>query len=240
MHSDMRLTMVLQHWPTFKKSLLASTLMTLKHLHKRPRRKKYQLNGVDKPFWHDWAMSDPACFLTPEPLRHWHKIFFDHDLKWATKIIGADELGFWFSILQPKVSHHHSKGGVSKLKQCTGQEHQEMQRHIIGLCADATDPEILLCFWMFNDFRYLGQGCVFNGKILQSMQEALSLFHSNKDHLLEAGAQPTKKEENWYIPKLEFMQSVVQSIFESGAPMQWSADPTEKAHSPSKNNYGTQ
>ena len=36
------------------------------------------------------------------------------------------------------------------------------------------------------------------------------------------------------------MQSVVQSIFESGAPMQWSADPTEKAHSPSKNNYGTQ
>jgi hypothetical protein len=35
---------------------------------------------------------------------------------------------------------------------------------------------------------------------------------------------------NWYIPKLEFMQSVVFNIQQNGVAMQWSADVTEHAH----------
>jgi Plavaka transposase len=30
----------------------------------------FYLNGVHHPFWTDWPMSDPAVFLTPEPLHH--------------------------------------------------------------------------------------------------------------------------------------------------------------------------
>ena len=42
---------------------------------------KFHLNGVHQPFWVDWALSNPSIFLTPEPLHHWHKAFWDHDTK---------------------------------------------------------------------------------------------------------------------------------------------------------------
>jgi hypothetical protein len=50
---------------------------------------------------------------------------------------------------------------------------------------------------------------------------------------MDAGARTGKKNrpiENWHIPKLEFLQSVVRSIRASGALIQWSADVTEHAH----------
>jgi hypothetical protein len=128
------------------------------------------------------------------------------------------------------VGFRHFKEGVSKLQRCTGREHREMQRHIACIAADATDPEIRIAIRSMADFRYLGQDRDFNEVILDEISSSLSHFHTHKQQLLEAGARPSKKEPNWYIPKLEFMQSVVKSITESGAPMQWSADPTVKAH----------
>lgn len=50
----------------------------------------YRLNGVHLPFWRNWALPDgslaePSQFLTPEPLHHWHKQFWDHDAKWCIR-----------------------------------------------------------------------------------------------------------------------------------------------------------
>ncbi|KAJ7582632.1 hypothetical protein C8J56DRAFT_894479 [Mycena floridula] len=196
-------------------------------------KKKYRLNGVDQPYWRDWPLSrDPERFLTPEPLHHWHKFFFDHDLKWVGRIIGNEEMDFRFSLLQPKIGFRHFKAGVSKLKQCTGREHREMQRHIVCIIADAAAPEIVVCIRALNDFRYLGQGRVFPETVISQMTDSLGEFHSHKEQLADAGARPSKSgNPNWYIPKLEFMHSVMLSIRASGAPMQFSADPTEKAHS---------
>ena len=52
-------------------------------------RDRFRLNGVHLPFWRDWALPDgtvmePSQFLTPEPLHHWHKQFWDHDAVRAT------------------------------------------------------------------------------------------------------------------------------------------------------------
>ena len=100
-----------------------------------PAAKAIRLNGVHLPFWQDWSlqsppgtptrtlMADPCRFLTPEPLHHWHKQFWDHDVKWSIHVVGADELDFRFSTLQPIVGHKHFKDGVSKLKQVTGRTH---------------------------------------------------------------------------------------------------------------------
>ena len=60
-----------------------------------PAAKAIHLNGVHLPFWQDWSLqsppgtpmqmliADPCHFLTPEPLHHWHKQFWDHDVKWS-------------------------------------------------------------------------------------------------------------------------------------------------------------
>ena len=76
-----------------------------------PAAKSIRLNGVHLPFWRDWnfesptqtLQSDPCQFLTPEPLHHWHKQFWDHDVKWAIRAVGAGEFNFRFATIQPIV-----------------------------------------------------------------------------------------------------------------------------------------
>ncbi len=65
--------------------------------------KKFHLSSVDKPFWRDWPLAKPSLFLTPEPLHHFNKEFYDHDLKWCICMLGEAEIDFCFSILQPHI-----------------------------------------------------------------------------------------------------------------------------------------
>jgi hypothetical protein len=114
--------------------------------------KAIRLNGVHLPFWRDWylqpppgiptrtLMADPCRFLTPEPLHHWHKQFWDHDMKWSIRAVGADELDFRFSTLQPIIGYKHFKDGVSKLKQVTGRTHRGIERYIVGVIAGKAPP----------------------------------------------------------------------------------------------------
>src|SRR5882757_8838093 len=103
--------------------------------------KSHRLNGVHLPFWRDWVLAttskilEPYHFLTPEPLHHWHKQFFDHDLKWRIKMVGGSEINFRFSLLQPIIGFRHFSAGVSELKQVTGHEHCDMACYIVGIIA---------------------------------------------------------------------------------------------------------
>ncbi len=115
-----------------------------------------RLNGVHRPFWADWPLSDPSVFLTPEPLHHWHKGFWDHDAKWCINSVGAAEIDFRFSILHPHTGLRHFHEGISSLKQVTGREHREIQRHIIGIIADAVSPDFLIAVRALMDFSLLG------------------------------------------------------------------------------------
>jgi hypothetical protein len=85
--------------------------------------KKFHLSGVDKPFWRDWPLVEPSLFLTPEPLHHLNKEFYDHNLKWCIYMLGEPEIDFHFLIWQPYIGLQHFKDGVSQLKQVTGWEH---------------------------------------------------------------------------------------------------------------------
>ncbi|KAI0278541.1 hypothetical protein BGY98DRAFT_514433 [Russula aff. rugulosa BPL654] len=106
---------------------------------------------------------------------------------------------------------------ASKLKQVTGREHRDIERYIIPApqISDQTCAEIDL---------------------------ALKEFHDHKDTIISSGARTGKRGkviDNWYIRKLELLQSVTSSIRESGAAIQWTADTTERYHSPkSRNRYG--
>ncbi|KAG1780966.1 hypothetical protein EV702DRAFT_963348 [Suillus placidus] len=71
---------------------------------------EYRLNGVHSPFWVDWPLADPSVFLMPELLHHWHKEFWDHDLQWCLAVVGAQELDFRFSILQPITGYCYELG----------------------------------------------------------------------------------------------------------------------------------
>ncbi|KAJ7808909.1 hypothetical protein B0H14DRAFT_3090219 [Mycena olivaceomarginata] len=190
------------------------------------------LNGVHKPFWADYPMADPAIFLTPEILHHWLKMFWDHLCKWCIQAVGAAEIDFRFSVLRPHTGMRHFKGGISKGKQTTGREHRDIQRYLVPVIAGVVSKPFLTSIASLNDFFYVGQAPEIDDEVLETMDMLLNRFHAHKAGIMDAKARKGKNGpiENWYIPKLEFLQSVVPAIRASGVPLQWSADVTEHAH----------
>ncbi|KAG6907019.1 hypothetical protein DXG01_010888 [Tephrocybe rancida] len=193
---------------------------------------RFRLLGVHKPFWRDWPLSDPTNFLTPEPLHHWHKAFWDHDVKWCIKAVGWKEIDFRFHVLHPHTSYRHFKEGISKIKQVTGREHRDIQRYIVGVISGQAPRPFVVAIRALNDFRYLAQSPVIDDDMCNMLLEALKEFHDHKDAIMASGARLGKRKKNkaWGIPKLEFLQSVVPSIRANGVASQWSADATEHAH----------
>ncbi|KAG2101102.1 uncharacterized protein F5147DRAFT_655431 [Suillus discolor] len=173
-----------------------------------------RLNGVYAPFWMDWPLADPSVFLTPESLHHWHKEFYDHNLQWCIMVVGAQELDFQFSILQPTTGYRHFPGGISKLKQVTAP-----RRFVIVIHA-------------LMDLHYLVQCPAPDDNLLACIDRSLSTFHEHKDVILTLGARMGTKRpiENWHIFKLELLQSVTSSTRKVGTLIQWSPDATEHAH----------
>ena len=195
--------------------------------------KTFRLNGVDKPFWRDWPLAEPSLFLTPEPLHHFNKEFYDHDLKWCIRMLGEAEIDFRFSILQPHIGLRHFKDGVSRLKQVTGREHRNIQRYIVAIIAGAASQDFVIAIRSMMDFRYLAQAPKVEDIICDKIDAALLEFHDHKSAIMAAGVRVGKGNrpiENWYIPKLELMQSVVTNIKANGAAINWTADHTEHAH----------
>lgn len=240
----------------------STTLAQLKVVHTRAdpldleaffrEAQKFRLNGVATPFWRDWILAEPSHFLTPEMLHHIHRQFYDHDARWLINAVGESEIDFRFSILPHVTGFRHFHEGISKLKQVTGRCQRDIQRGIIAVSADAAPSAVLTAIRALMDFRYLVQASRIDGDGLKRISAALAEFHANKDAIIAAGirrGEGKKVITNWHIPKLEFMQSIVPSICNTGVPMQWTADATEHAHitavkdparSSNNNNYNPQ
>ena len=54
--------------------------------------KQLFLNGVTKPCWKGWMLSNPSSFFNPKVLHHFHRMFWDHDVKWCIYAVGDSVL----------------------------------------------------------------------------------------------------------------------------------------------------
>jgi hypothetical protein len=120
------------------------------------------------------------------------------------------------------------------LKQVTGHDQYNIQCYIIPVIADAVSPQFVLVLHALMDFRYLAQSPLLDDRDCERISNALTLFHQNKQAIMDAGACRGKNGPilHWEIPKLELLQSVVSNIKSNGVASQWSADFTEHAHIP--------
>ncbi|KAH9025355.1 hypothetical protein EDB83DRAFT_2174822, partial [Lactarius deliciosus] len=197
------------------------------------------LNGIHQLFWHDWVLSEPSKstnntkFFTLEPLHHWHKMFWDHNAKWCIRTLKGAKIVYQFSILHPHRGSRQFCEGISKLKQVTGREHHDIQRYIVAIIVDAVPNDFLIAICLLMDFWYLAQAPEISEQDCVNIDHALQGFHNHKSSIVSAGIWIGKRKKvlkEWYIPKLELMQSVSSSIHENGAVIQWTADTTEWCH----------
>ncbi|KAG2105843.1 uncharacterized protein F5147DRAFT_746400 [Suillus discolor] len=170
---------------------------------------KFCLNSVSKPFWQDWTLGELSHFFTPEFLHLIHQEFYDHDVKWIICAVGDMEIDFRFSVLQPITGFRHFDGGISKLKQCS----------IVAVSADAAPSAVITAVRALMEFRYLIQSPHINEDNIKCISGALNEFHANKYAITAGGFCRGNKNtviDNWYIAKLELMQSIVPSIRNTG------------------------
>ncbi|KAG1765863.1 hypothetical protein EV702DRAFT_981235 [Suillus placidus] len=124
---------------------------------------------------------------------------------------------------------------------------------MVALIADTAPPGIIIAGRMLMDFQYLSQAPMIDELHCGLILDALEQFHDHKQEVIACvahrGAKSKSVLDNWYIPKLELMQSVVPSIHQVGSLVQWSVDTTEHAHitlikdpadSTNHNNYDVQ
>ncbi|KAH9018300.1 hypothetical protein EDB84DRAFT_1589970 [Lactarius hengduanensis] len=202
--------------------------------------KKFRLNGL---------LSEPSKFLTPEPLHHWHKMFWDHNTKWCICALKGAKIDYRFSILHPHTGFRQFCKGVSKLKQVTGRKHRDIQHYLVAVITDAVPNDFLIAVCSLMDFRYLAQAPEISEQDCVSIDNALQGFNDHKSSIISTVKKKKKVINNWYILKLELMQSVSSSIRRSGVAIQWTADTTERchvtkikvpSHSSNKQGYGSQ
>ncbi|KAG2335482.1 hypothetical protein BDR05DRAFT_1031286 [Suillus weaverae] len=180
--------------------------------------KKLHLSGVHLPYWRNWRHSNPARFLMPEILHTLHKFFFDHVLKWIKQIMGH-ELDIRFKSHHKCTGVHHFLGGVSHVNQMTGREHRDIQRTIVPMLWGMASPGFIRAVRAMIDFIYLTQNPLHTESSIASMNQALKDFHDNK----QGGAK-----DDFFIPKLELMQSFTCAISHVSSLMQWTADVSER------------
>ncbi|KAG1851600.1 hypothetical protein DFJ58DRAFT_716672 [Suillus subalutaceus] len=165
--------------------------------------KAVNLSGVHMPYWRDWMFACPSVFLTGEILYTCHKFFADHPLKWIKEAMGDYELDTRFMV-----------------------QHKDIQCTIVASITGAVPPRFVRAIHALVDFFYLAQNPVHSPQSLQSMVQVLSDFHSFKDTIIQAEARRGKKgvKEDFFIPKLELLQSFDGTIQKLGTLMQFSAD----------------
>ncbi|KAG1860754.1 hypothetical protein F4604DRAFT_1588345 [Suillus subluteus] len=191
--------------------------------------KKLCLSGVHLPYWRNWRRSNPARFLTPEILHALHKFFFDHVLKWIKQIMGH-ELDVRFKSHHKRTGVRHFSGGVSHVNQMTGREHRDIQCTIVPTLWGMASPGFIHAVRAMIDFIYLAQNPLHTESSIASMTQALRDFHDNKQAILDAEARQGKSgaKDDFFIPKLELMQSFTRAISHVGTLMQWTADVSER------------
>ncbi|KAG1781688.1 hypothetical protein EV702DRAFT_1177394 [Suillus placidus] len=175
--------------------------------------KAVNLSRVHMPYWRDWMFACPSVFLAGKVLHTCHKFFADHPLKWIKEALGDYELDTRFMVQHKRVGMRHFTKGIT--------HHRDIQRTIIASITGAIPPRFI---------RAIPQNPVHSPQTLQSMVQALLDFHSFKDAIIQAGARKGKKgiKEDFFIPKLELLQSFDGTIKKLGTLMQFSADVTER------------
>lgn len=206
--------------------------------------KKYDLNGVQRPFWRHLPNFDIAKVLSPDVLHGVHKLFFDHIHKWNLNGLGAEEYDARLQAQIPVPGERMFPRGVSKLKQLSGKEHRALERVHLALVAHAPDPigtnKLTNATRSIMECVFLAQLPVQTERSLAAFQQAHNEFHKYKEIWIDNGtkrSQRTKGKQTpvikgWAIPKAHIIRHIPEHIRWKGTTDNYNTEVMEHLHIP--------
>ncbi|KIY62218.1 hypothetical protein CYLTODRAFT_183523 [Cylindrobasidium torrendii FP15055 ss-10] len=190
--------------------------------------KAKNVNGnVSKPFWENLPYTDIHLSTTPDVLHQLYQGVLQHLIAWCQELMTEAELDRRVRCLPPGLGLRHFKNGFSALSQISGTERKNMGKILLGCIADVLDDRAVTACRAVLNFIYLAQYSTHDDETLQYMDDALALWHANKDYFThsEYGVR-----EHINIPKFHSLQHYVTSIRYFGTTNNFNTEMFERLH----------
>ena len=189
--------------------------------------REFNLSGyIPDPFWSDLPFVDIHMSITPDILHQINSGVFSHLTKWCeTIIVGTNELDKRVSQLPLSHGVQHFPGGFSILMRKSASEWKSMAKVLLGSIIGAIPRQAVKASRSLLDFVYLAQYTSHSDETLQYLDEALDIFHKEKQVFQEIWP-----EINFNLPKLHSLLHFSQSIRLFGATDNYNTEQFERLH----------
>lgn len=214
---------------------VVAALRALRHIVHGPTifRKACESAGikpVQRPFWEDLPYTNIWRSITPDVLHELYQGIIKHLLEWVIDIAGANEVDARFARMTP---HHNTRvfvKGVSHLQRVTGREHSQIASVLLGVVVGLKSKDggnlapLVRCVRALMDFLQLALYPIHSDTTLLQMQDALTLFHRDKDIFVQYGVT------NMLIVKLHKLGHYVLAIQQYGTTDNYNTEYSERLH----------
>ncbi|KAG2160171.1 uncharacterized protein EDB93DRAFT_1237363 [Suillus bovinus] len=179
------------------------------------------IKPIVHPFWEDLPFANIFCAITPDVLHQLYQGLIKHLLGWLSAACGAVKIDAHCRRLPPNHNIHLFRKGITSLSHISGAEHAQICHFLLGIVIG----RLLRAVWGLLNFLYLAQYPCHSSETLQLLDDALDLFHNNKDIFVELGIR-----NNFNLPKLHAMRHYTLMIMMLGTTDNYNTEYTKRLH----------
>jgi len=189
------------------------------------------IKPVQCVFWKNLPFVDIYRSITPDILHQLYQGILKHLISWIRAACGDAEIDARCRRLPP---NHHIRlfmKGISHLSRVTGTEHDQISRFLLALVADVRLPDghsnahLVRAVCALLDFIYLARYPIYTSETLGQMNDALHMFHLNRDIFVSLGIRT-----HFNIPKLHNSSHYYEFIQLYGTADNFNTEYTERLH----------
>ncbi|KAG1794381.1 uncharacterized protein HD556DRAFT_1431983 [Suillus plorans] len=164
------------------------------------------IKPIIHPFWETLPLANIFESIMPDILHQLYQGLVKHLIAWLSKACSSEEIDARCRCLPPNHHIRHFMKGITTLSRLSGTEHNQICRFLLGIIIDIRLPNnmssarLLRAVRGLLDFLYLAQYPCHSSETLAFLNEALELFHENKDIFVDLGIR-----NSFNLPKLHFV-----------------------------------
>ncbi|KAG1852717.1 hypothetical protein F4604DRAFT_1883476 [Suillus subluteus] len=177
------------------------------------------IKPIIHPFWEPLPLVNIFESITPDILHQLYQGLVKHLLAWLS------------DALPPNHHIRHFVKGITTLSRLSGTEHRQICQFLLGIIIDIRLPNnmssarLLRAVRGLLDFLYIAQYPCHSSETLVFLNEALELFHRNKDIFIDLGIR-----NSFNLPKLHFALHYTHMIRTYGTTDNYNTESTERLH----------